>query len=58
MYRDLLKILCCSSCKGELKLEIEKEENDEIISGYLTCKNCGLKYPIEDGIPVMIIPQK
>ncbi len=41
----LLEILCCPACKGEL----EAREAD------LKCRACGLAYPIEDGIPVMLV---
>ena len=41
----LLEILCCPACKGDLDLRIED----------LRCKACGLVYPIEDGIPVMLV---
>jgi uncharacterized protein YbaR (Trm112 family) len=51
MKEDLLDILCCPTCKGELELRIEKEEKEEIIEGALICKKCKMKYPIKDGIP-------
>ncbi|HWQ09178.1 MAG TPA: Trm112 family protein [Holophaga sp.] len=46
----LLAILCCPAeregapCHGDL----------EELPGGLRCKACGLVYPIEDGIPVML----
>jgi uncharacterized protein YbaR (Trm112 family) len=42
---ELLKIMCCPACKGEI---VEEE-------GRIVCLNCGRKYPIRDGIPVMLI---
>jgi uncharacterized protein len=47
--KELLDILVCPKCKGELILE-----NDE--SG-LICNACKLKYRIEDEIPVMLIDE-
>ena len=46
---ELLKILACPACKTEVKLEGER----------LICQNpgCGLRYPIRDGIPVMLIDE-
>ncbi len=41
----LLAILVCPLCKA--KLETSKHE--------LICKKCKLAYPIDDGIPVMLI---
>ena len=41
---QLLKILVCPVCKTEVKLEEER----------LVCSQCGRRYPIRDGIPVML----
>jgi len=54
MKKDLLDILCCPTCKGDLDLEIKKEEKDEIIEGTFTCKKCNCTYLIEDGIPNLL----
>lgn len=47
--KELLEILACPKCKSPVK-----EENDKLI-----CQNpaCGLRYPIRDGIPVMLIEE-
>lgn len=47
--KQLLEILVCPKCKAEVKLEGEK----------IICTNpqCGLRYPIRDGIPVMLIDE-
>jgi len=55
MKRDLMDILACPMCKGDLELEVE-EENDEIITGTLYCAKCDERYPIEDGIPNLLPP--
>ena len=57
MKRDLLDILACPICKGDLRLEVEEENEEEIISGKLICTKCGTEYPIEDGIPNMLPPE-
>lgn len=46
---ELLEILACPACKSPV---VQKEEK-------LLCTNssCGLKYPIKDGIPVMLIEE-
>ncbi|MHC1635320.1 MAG: methytransferase partner Trm112 [Candidatus Methanospirareceae archaeon] len=54
MKRDLMKILACPECKGELELRVEKEEGEEIIEGSLYCKRCDEHYPIEEGIPNLL----
>ena len=56
MKRDLLDILACPLCKGDLTLEVFEENDREIVTGKLCCKACGECYPIEDGIPNMLPP--
>lgn len=41
---ELLEILACPMCKGDVKLK-----GDELV-----CKECGRHYPIENGIPNML----
>ncbi|OIO80866.1 MAG: hypothetical protein AUJ89_02230 [Candidatus Omnitrophica bacterium CG1_02_43_210] len=47
--KDLLDILACPACKADIKLVGEK----------LICQNpaCALRYPIKDGIPIMLIDE-
>lgn len=46
---ELLKFLACPKCKQPVKEE----------GNHLVCQNpqCGLRYPIRDGIPVMLIDE-
>ncbi len=44
---DLLKILVCPLGKADLRLEGNK----------LVCTRCGVKYRIEDDIPIMLIEE-
>lgn len=57
MNKELMEILACPVCKGELQLSIEKQEGDEIIDGSLYCPNCLQFYPIEDSIPNLLPPE-
>ena len=57
MKKNLMEILACPVCKGELELKIEAEDGDEIITGSLFCANCDETYPIEDAIPNLLPPQ-
>jgi len=57
MRRKLLEILACPRCKAELDVEVDEENEEEIISGKLICKECKTVYPIEDGIPNMLPPE-
>jgi len=54
MKKDLVDIICCPTCKSDLKLEITKKEKDEIIEGSFTCKKCKKTYPIKEGIPNLL----
>ena len=54
MKKELMKILCCPTCKGDLTLEVIKEEKGEILTGSFTCAHCKVTYPIEDGIPDLL----
>lgn len=54
MKKDMIDILCCPTCKGDLKLDVKKEDKLEIIEGSFICKKCNSKYTIEDGIPNLL----
>jgi hypothetical protein len=47
--KELLDILVCPKCKGDLELA----ENEES----LNCKACSLRYLIKEDIPVMLIDE-
>ena len=57
MKRDLMEILACPLCKGELTLTVTKEEDNEIVEGTLHCSACDEDYPIEDTIPNLLPPR-
>ena len=57
MKKDLMEILACPVCKGELKLTVEAEEGDEVVTGSLFCQQCDETYPIDDAIPNLLPPQ-
>jgi uncharacterized protein YbaR (Trm112 family) len=42
--QELLEILACPVCKAPVKLEADR----------LSCTQCGRRYPIRDGIPIML----
>ena len=56
MKRELMDILACPVCKGELTLTVAKEEGGEIVEGTLYCGVCDETYPIEDTIPNLLPP--
>jgi uncharacterized protein YbaR (Trm112 family) len=49
LSQDLLDILACPKCKGEIKLN---ESQDGLV-----CNACKLVYPIKDDIPIMLIDE-
>ena len=42
--KELLDILACPVCKAEVKL----------VENKIVCQKCGRKYPVRDGIPIML----
>ncbi len=56
MRHDLMEILACPVCKGELTLTVEQEDGEEIIEGSLHCAACDETYPISEGIPNLLPP--
>ena len=61
MRRDLMDILACPLCKGELALTVsaterEPDGSEEIVAGSLHCAACDETYPISDGIPNLLPP--
>ena len=59
MKKELMDILACPMCKGDLELSVEEEEEGkgEIVKGSLYCQKCDQRYPIEDGIPNLLPPE-
>ena len=47
--RNLLNILACPICKGKLQYDYKTHE--------LICRFDKLAYPIQDGIPIMLVNQ-
>ena len=47
--KELLAILACPKCKGDIKLT---DKGDGLV-----CQACKLMYPIQDDIPVMLIDE-
>ena len=45
----LLEIMQCPSCTGTLVERLDPPA--------LVCSECGLQYPVRDGIPVMLVDE-
>lgn len=46
---ELLAILVCPDCHGDVE---HKDRRNVIV-----CTECGLQYPVRDGIPVMLVEE-
>jgi len=49
LNEDLLAILVCPQCKGELVYDTDHQK--------LICNACRLKYEIRDDIPIMLVEE-
>jgi uncharacterized protein YbaR (Trm112 family) len=49
LSQELLDILACPKCKGDLKYDKKADQ--------LICDTCRLKYQVKDDIPVMLIEE-
>lgn len=49
--QSLLEILACPLCKTDVRLEKAGEAEA------LVCVACGRRYPVRDGIPVMLVEE-
>lgn len=47
LKKELLEILCCPKCKGDLDYNVEQNT--------LRCKECGAVYQIKNDIPIMLV---
>lgn len=47
---ELLELLVCPKCKGDLEYRTAEPES-------LVCHACRLVYAVDDGIPVMLIDE-
>ncbi|MBN2077687.1 MAG: Trm112 family protein [Spirochaetes bacterium] len=45
----LLEILACPACRGDVEYNTKDEK--------IICTECGLLYPVKDGIPVMLVDE-
>ncbi len=47
MNEELLNVLACPACKADVRLEEQ----------CIVCVECGKRYPVRDGIPIMLIDE-
>lgn len=46
LSRDLLEIMACPQCKQSVELSSD--------GAWLVCETCGVRYPVQDDIPIML----
>lgn len=49
--KELLDILACPACKADVVLDTAGGEEK------IVCSKCKRKYPVRDGIPIMLIDE-
>ncbi len=55
LSKDLLEILVCPSCKKPLEQKAPEPGDD--VQARLVCTGCGLRFPVRDDIPIMLIDE-
>ena len=60
MKSELIRDLVCPTCKEELETHdfdaaISDGSGSEIETGALTCDTCRILYPVEYGVPVLLV---
>ncbi|MBN2158893.1 MAG: Trm112 family protein [Spirochaetes bacterium] len=45
----LIEILACPACRGDIEYNAKEEK--------IVCIECGRRYPVRDGIPVMLVDE-
>lgn len=56
MKKELMDILACPVCKGDLELSVTEEKDGDVVSGSLYCQRCDHHYPITESIPNLLPP--
>ncbi|RNC66022.1 MAG: methyltransferase domain-containing protein [Desulfuromonadales bacterium] len=57
MKRTIAPYLICPACLPQefpLELRADREENGDVIAGVLSCRKCRRRFPIRDGIAVLL----
>lgn len=54
MRSEALNFLACPNCGGSLSARPTDEDGGHIMAGDLVCAGCGSKFPIRNGVPVLL----
>jgi len=58
MKREMMEILACPVCKGNMELTVVEENEEEIVTGSLYCPKCQVHYPVENTISNLLPPDE
>ena len=51
-FERVLDLLACPACLGTLRVD-SRSPGEEVKA--LVCRGCGRAYPVEDGIPILLV---
>jgi uncharacterized protein YbaR (Trm112 family) len=51
LSKELLEILACPACDSRPPVRANEDETE------LVCTECGRRYPVREGIPVMLVDE-
>ncbi|MEW6665411.1 MAG: methyltransferase domain-containing protein [Thermodesulfobacteriota bacterium] len=57
MKKRLLELLICPAClpsERPLGASVSRTDGEDILAGDLTCKSCSTRYPVKDGVGVLL----
>ena len=54
MKSDIVPMLACPNCKGDLEISVSDQQGQDILEGELTCLQCHEIFPINEGIPNLL----
>ncbi len=57
MKKWLHQLLICPNClprQEPLSLDVQESRGDDVIHGEFRCESCGMKYPVKNGIAVLL----
>jgi uncharacterized protein YbaR (Trm112 family) len=52
--REVLELIVCPVCYGRLSLLEQEQPVAQKEASAVVCGGCGRRYPVEDGIPVLL----
>lgn len=58
MNRELVSLLACPRCAGDIELNDDcRGPDDRVETGSIRCRQCSVAYPIEAGVPRLLVAE-